>query len=88
MNPTDDRDHPIPLSALQHWACRPRQCALIHQEPPFSDHVYTTRVRALRHLVDQPGVETRARVRVKRSLPLWSERLGPIGQADLVEFHS
>ena len=41
----------------------------------------------MHHLVDQPGVETKAGVRVERSLPLWSARLGLIGKADLVEFH-
>ncbi len=28
---------PIPLSALQHWAYCPRQCALIHVEQLFED---------------------------------------------------
>jgi CRISPR-associated exonuclease Cas4 len=83
----DDQDGPIPLSALQHWAYCPRQCALIHQEQAFTDNVHTARGQAVHHLVDQPGVETKAGVRVERSLPLWSERLGLIGKADLVEFH-
>ncbi len=83
----DDQDSPIPLSALQHWAYCPRQCALIHQEQSFADNVHTARGQAVHHLVDQPGVETKAGVRVERSLPLWSERLRLIGKADLVEFH-
>jgi CRISPR/Cas system-associated exonuclease Cas4 (RecB family) len=78
---------PVPLSALQHWAYCPRQCALIHQEQAFADNVHTARGQAVHHLVDQPGVEVKAGVRVERSLPLWSERLGLIGKADLVEFH-
>jgi len=77
----------IPISALQHWAYCPRQCALIHQEQAFADNVHTARGQAVHHLVDQPGVEVKAGVRVERSLPLWSERLGLIGKADLVEFH-
>ena len=79
--------HPIPLSALQHWAYCPRQCALIHQEQEFADNVHTARGQAVHHLVDQPGVELQAGVKVERSLPLWSLRLGLIGKADLVEFH-
>jgi CRISPR-associated exonuclease Cas4 len=78
---------PIPLSALQHWAYCPRQCALIHQEQEFADNVHTARGQAVHHLVDQPGVELQAGVKAERSLPLWSLRLGLIGKADLVEFH-
>jgi len=83
MEPID----PIPLSALQHWAYCPRQCALIHQEQAFEDNVHTARGQAVHHLVDQPGYELKAGVKVERALPLWSERLGLIGKADLVEIH-
>jgi CRISPR-associated exonuclease Cas4 len=78
---------PVPLSALQHWTYCPRQCALIHQEQAFADNVHTARGQAVHHLVDQPGHEVQRGVRVERSLPVWSERLGLIGKADLVEFH-
>ncbi|MFB1486056.1 MULTISPECIES: CRISPR-associated protein Cas4 [unclassified Thiocapsa] len=77
----------IPLSALQHWVYCPRQCALIHQEQAFADNVHTARGQAVHHLVDQPGYELKAGVKVERALPLWSERLGLIGKADLVEIH-
>jgi CRISPR-associated exonuclease Cas4 len=78
---------PIPLSALQHWVYCPRQCALIHQEQAFAENVHTARGQAVHHLVDQPGYELKAGVKVERALPLWSERLGLIGKADLVEIH-
>lgn len=78
---------PIPLSALQHWAYCPRQCGLIHLEQQFADNIHTARGQAVHHLVDTPGYEVRHGVRVERALPLWSERLGLIGKADLVEFH-
>lgn len=78
---------PIPLSALQHWAYCPRQCALIHQEQSFEDNIHTARGQAVHHLVDHPGYEIKAGVRVERALPLWSEEHGLIGKADLVEFH-
>lgn len=84
MNPADD---PVPLSALQHWAYCPRQCALIHLEQAFDDNIHTARGNAVHKLVDTPGYEIRAGVKVERSLPLWSDRLGLIGTADLVEFH-
>lgn len=84
MNPADD---PVPLSALQHWVYCPRQCALIHLEQAFDDNIHTARGNAVHKLVDTPGYEIRSGVKVERSLPLWSDRLGLIGKADLVEFH-
>ncbi len=82
------QDDNIPISALQHWAYCPRQCGLIHLEQYFADNIYTARGQAVHHLVDEPGYEIRSGVRVERALPLWSDRLGLIGKADLVEFHS
>jgi CRISPR-associated exonuclease Cas4 len=83
MSETD----PIPLSALQHWAYCQRQCGLIHLEQAFADNIHTARGQAVHHLVDTPGYEIKAGVRVERALPLWSDKLGLIGKADLVEFH-
>ena len=77
---------PLPISALQHWAYCPRQCGLIHLEQAFDDDVHTLRGHAAHRQVDQPGMETRRGVRVERALPLWSDRLGLIGKADVVEF--
>jgi CRISPR-associated exonuclease Cas4 len=80
-------DDPIPLSALQHWAYCPRQCGLIHLEQAFEDNIHTARGQAVHHLVDEPGYEMKAGVKVERAMPLWSDRLNIIGKADLVEFH-
>jgi CRISPR-associated exonuclease Cas4 len=38
--------------------------------------------------VDTPGLETRAGFKVERALPIWSDSLGLIGKADVVEFHA
>lgn len=78
---------PVPLSALQHWAYCPRQCGLIHLEQAFEDNIHTARGQAVHRLVDEPGYEMKAGVKVERALPLWSDRLNLIGKADLVEFH-
>ncbi len=78
---------PIPLSALQHWCYCPRQCGLIHLEQAFADNIHTARGQAVHRLVDTPGYEMQAGIKVERALPLWSDRLGLIGKADLVEFH-
>lgn len=77
---------PIPLSALQHWCYCPRQCALIHVEQAFAENVHTLRGQAVHARVDAPGFEVRTGVRVERSLPIWNDRLGLIGKADVVEF--
>lgn len=77
----------ISISALQHWAYCPRQCGLIHLEQAFAENIHTARGQAVHHLVDMPGYELRAGVRVERALPIWSERLGLNGKADVVEFH-
>lgn len=76
----------IPLSALQHWCYCPRQCALIHTEQVFAENLYTLRGQAVHRQVDQPGIETRAGLRVERALPVWSDRLGLVGKCDVVEF--
>ena len=79
---------PVAISALQHWTYCPRQCGLIHLEQAFEDNIHTARGQAVHHLVDEPGYEMKAGLKVERALPLWSDRLGLIGKADLVEFHS
>ena len=81
-----EESDPITLSALQHWAYCARQCGLIHLEQAFDDNIHTLRGQAVHKTVDKPGVEVRAGLRVERALPLWSDTLGLIGKADVVEF--
>jgi CRISPR-associated exonuclease Cas4 len=80
-------DDYVPLSALEHYAYCPRQCALIHVEQVFDENVFTLRGRALHEHVDEPGAEELEGVRIERALPLWSHRYGLTGKADIVEFH-
>lgn len=77
---------PIMLSALQHWRYCPRQCGLIHLEQAFADNVHTARGNAVHALVDVSGYEARPGIRIERALPLYCDRLGLIGRADVVEF--
>ncbi|EKP95537.1 CRISPR-associated exonuclease, Cas4 family [Thermaerobacter subterraneus DSM 13965] len=79
-------DEPVPISALQHYVYCPRQCALIHVERAWGENVFTLRGRRVHERADTPGTMVREGVRVERALPIWSERLGLIGQADVVEF--
>jgi CRISPR-associated exonuclease Cas4 len=75
------------LSALEHYAYCPRQCALIHVEQSYEENVYTLRGNRDHRRADEPETEIRDNVRVERALPLYSGRLGLTGRADVVEFH-
>lgn len=77
---------PVPISALQHWSYCPRQCALIHQEQAFAENVHTARGQAVHARVDTPGFATQGDARSVRALPLFCDRLGLAGKADVVEF--
>lgn len=76
----------VPLSALQHHAYCPRQCALIHVEQVWDENVYTLRGRRAHERVDASGGATRDGLRTEHALPLFSDRLGLVGRADVVEF--
>jgi CRISPR-associated exonuclease Cas4 len=78
---------PIPISALEHYAYCPRQCALIHVEQGWSENLYTMRGRDVHEQVHEDSSHELAGVRLERSLPIWSRRLNLTGKADLVEFH-
>lgn len=76
----------ILLSALEHYAYCPRQCGLIHVEATYRENVYTLRGNHAHARVDSGEQTQRADTMIRRGIPLWSERLGLIGKADLVEF--
>jgi CRISPR-associated exonuclease Cas4 len=81
-------DEWVLVSALEHWSYCPRQCALIHLEQTFDENIYTLRGRMLHERADQPSTTgPEGGVRIERAVPLWSERLGLLGRADIVEFH-
>ena len=77
---------PVMLSALEHYAYCPRQCALIHVEQVFEENVYTVRGEILHERVHEGESTTEGAVRVERNVPLWSDRYGLTGIADVVEF--
>jgi CRISPR-associated exonuclease Cas4 len=85
MSTADDLS--LPLSALQHYAFCPRQCALIHIERQWAENTFTAEGRVLHDKAHEPGRESRRDVRVTRSLRLQSTALGLHGVADVVEFH-
>ncbi len=77
----------VPISALEHWSYCPRQCALIHLEQTYDENLYTLRGNRAHRAADEAGVGTARGVRLSRALPLFSDRLGLTGRADVVEWH-
>lgn len=77
----------IMISALQHIAFCPRQCALIHIEQLWDENRMTAEGHIMHERVHEQDHESRGNVRIEYGLPLRSLRLGLIGKADVVEFH-
>jgi CRISPR-associated exonuclease Cas4 len=84
---TEDDDL-VPLSGLQHVVFCPRQAALIHVERVWREDAATAAGRVLHERVDEPGIGNQRGVRIARSMPLVSRRLGVRGIADMVELHA
>lgn len=84
---TEQPSDPIMLSALEHYAYCPRQCALIHVEQVWSENLYTMRGRDVHERVDEISAHDLGGVRFERALPIWCRRFNLTGRADLVEFH-
>lgn len=76
----------IPISALQHYAYCPRQCALIHVAQTFDENLYTLRGQTVHKRAHAGGRKVRDDVQVERNLPIWSAEHGLTGKADVVEF--
>ena len=78
----------IAISAIEHFAYCPRQCALIHCDGVWADNSHTVQGSRAHRRVDS-GQHRRERGRlVLRAIPLWSESLGLSGRADAVEIES
>jgi CRISPR-associated exonuclease Cas4 len=83
-----DEDDLLPLSALQHLLFCERRAALVHIEGLWAENTATLEGDHLHEKVhgELPAV-SRGDVRIARSLPLRSLRLGLSGKTDVVEFH-
>jgi CRISPR-associated exonuclease Cas4 len=82
-----NEDDLIMVSALQHYAFCPRQCALIHIEQVWQESGLTAEGRIMHEHVHEQDRESRGKVRIEYGIPLRSLKLGLIGKADVVEFH-
>lgn len=81
-------DELLPISALQHLAFCERQWGLIHLEGAWAENRLTAEGRLLHDRSHEPETEVRGDLRIARGLRLRSLRLGLVGMADVVEFHS
>jgi CRISPR-associated exonuclease Cas4 len=85
--PTPTEGHEtIPISALAQYTYCPRRAALIFLEGEWEDNEFTLRGTRAHENVDIPEGLSREGVWFERALPIWSERLGVSGRADVVEF--
>lgn len=81
----DDAPVDVLISAIEHYSYCPRQCALIHVEQTFDENQFTIRGQLAHERIDEGEDSVDDGVRAVRSVPLWSDRLGIRGKADLVE---
>lgn len=79
-------DRRVPISALQHYRYCPRQCALIHVEQTYEENLYTLRGNRAHERVDESHSNVVEEGCRETGLPIWSERYGLTGKADVVEF--
>lgn len=74
----------VAISAIEHWAYCPRQCALIHVDGIWADNEHTVRGTRGHRRADTPGGRQERGQLVLRAVPLWSERLGLSGRGDAI----
>ncbi len=77
--------HPIPLSALNDFLYCQRRAALKFIEGLRGTNEHTIIGNLVHEHVDLPGFEQRAGWTLLRALPLFSDKLGLTGKADLIE---
>ncbi len=83
--PTGRAPETLPISALNHFLYCPRRAFLIHVEGVFVDNEHTVLGNLAHEHVDFPGYEQRAGWKLLRALPLFSDKLGLSGKADIIE---
>jgi CRISPR-associated exonuclease Cas4 len=76
---------PLPLSLLNDFLYCERRAALKALEDQHGENEHTLLGELNHEHADLPGFEHRAGWKLLRALPLWSDRLGLSGKADIVE---
>jgi len=78
-------DDSLPISALQHYAFCPRQCAYIHIERLWQDNYLTAKGNQLHERVHSSESEKRGNLKTERGVRVSSDQYGLTGQLDLLE---
>jgi len=76
----------VPVSALNQFLFCDRRAALIHTEGVFLTNEFVAQGNRIHELVDIPGYRERRGCRTVRAMPIFNDRLGLNGRADIVEF--
>jgi CRISPR-associated exonuclease Cas4 len=79
---------PVSISALNQYIFCHRRCALMHIEGVWRDNEHTIIGSLLHDHADKSGYETGSGMTVLRALPLYSQRYGLSGKADIVELQN
>jgi CRISPR-associated exonuclease Cas4 len=75
----------IAISALNQYVFCPRRCALMHVEGIWSANEHTAKGTILHKHADELGYEVVGNAKLLRALPLYSNKYGLSGKADIVE---
>jgi CRISPR-associated exonuclease Cas4 len=75
----------ISISTLNQYVFCPRRCALMHVEGIWSENSHTAKGTILHNNADERGYETVREAKCLHALPLYSEKYGLNGKADIVE---
>ena len=78
----------ISISMLNQFSFCPRRCALMHVEGVWSDNEHTATGTILHKNADERRYETVREAKCLHALPLYSEKYGLNGRADIVEFRA
>ena len=82
-----DPPDPVSISALNDFLYCNRRCALHRLDALWVDNVWTVSGTLAHEHADDPGYrQTAEGARIERALPLFSQKLGLVGKADIVEF--
>ena len=77
----------VPLSALQHYAFCPRQCALIHNDRVWEENYSTAQGQVLHQRADSGITKTVKHIRTERSVEVGAPKLGLVGILDALEMN-
>jgi CRISPR-associated exonuclease Cas4 len=76
----------IAISAIEHYLYCPRQCALIHVANIYEENRLTQSGIYEHERVHNEDVINDSGVRKRTGMKVYSDRLGIIGQADVIEY--